>query len=50
VLLIINPSIVVLILADPSLEHLLSLDKVRTSEYSFRSTRSAVLGWWGVLA
>jgi hypothetical protein len=39
VLLIINPSIVVLILADPSLEHLLSLDEVRTSEYSFRSTR-----------
>jgi hypothetical protein len=30
-----NPSIVVLIVADLSLEHLLSLDEVQTSEYSF---------------
>jgi hypothetical protein len=47
---IINPLIVVLIVDDPSLENLLSLDVVRTSEYSPRVTRSAILGRSSVLA
>jgi hypothetical protein len=40
--------IVVFILVDPSLEHPLSLNEVRTSKFSARGTGSDVLGWWSM--